>query len=54
MPIEFLDVKNSFHKLDLPIAEKISNEIISLPIGPHLTNTDFEKVVDSLIEIQNK
>jgi dTDP-4-amino-4,6-dideoxygalactose transaminase len=33
---------------NLPIAERYANELLSLPIGPQLTNQDVEIVVDTL------
>jgi dTDP-4-amino-4,6-dideoxygalactose transaminase len=36
-----------------PIAEKIHNEILSLPLGPHLTTSDQAQVIDAVIESFN-
>lgn len=35
-----------WNNLSLPICEKIHNEIISLPIGSHLTESEIQKVID--------
>ena len=40
-----------YKKGDFPVAEKIANEILSLPMFPHLTNTQVEYVAESLQEI---
>lgn len=37
---------SEWNNLSLPICEKIHNEIISLPMGSHLSNEDINKVVD--------
>ena len=34
--------------LDLPIAERLAGEVLSLPMGPHMALTDAEKVADVL------
>ena len=36
-----------------PIAEKIHSEILSLPLGPHLTTSDQAQVIDAVIEVLN-
>lgn len=33
---------------DLPIAEKISNEIMSLPMNPYLTNREIEDMIEAI------
>lgn len=38
---------------DLPIAEKLSQEVLSLPVYPTLTENDLDKIVRSLCEICN-
>jgi UDP-2-acetamido-2-deoxy-ribo-hexuluronate aminotransferase len=35
-------------KGDFPMAERISNEIISLPMNPHLTNDELTYISDAL------
>lgn len=37
-----------YHAGDFPIAEVIHQEVLSLPIGPHLTDTDVEAVIDAV------
>ena len=32
----------------LPIAERLSKEVLSLPIGPHLTKSQVDIVIDAL------
>lgn len=39
---------NEFNKLDLPITEKIHNEVISLPISPIMNKQEVQKVVEVL------
>ncbi len=36
-----------FHKKSFPISEKIHKEVVSLPIGPHLSTKELEKIVDT-------
>lgn len=36
---------------DLPIAEKLSDELFSLPIGPHLSCLDVENIIKSVLEV---
>ncbi len=43
-----------FGKGDFPIAEKIHNNVLSLPIGPHLGNTGVESVIETLKKIINR
>lgn len=37
-----------FAELSLPIAERLSNEVLSLPMGPHLTQTQVDLVTAAL------
>ena len=39
---------------DYPISDKVSQEILSLPIGPHLNINDINFVSDKVIEFFNK
>ena len=32
--------------IDLPISKKIHNEVLSLPMGPHLSARDIELIID--------
>ncbi|WP_308303331.1 DegT/DnrJ/EryC1/StrS family aminotransferase [Vibrio parahaemolyticus] len=34
------------HDKELPITEKIHNEIISIPIGPTMSDEDVKKVIE--------
>lgn len=36
---------------NFPIASKMANEVLSLPIGPHLSDSQIHRVVDSIREI---
>jgi dTDP-4-amino-4,6-dideoxygalactose transaminase len=40
-----------FSRGDFPIAEKIANEIISLPIGPHINDLQLEKIIQKMKSI---
>jgi dTDP-4-amino-4,6-dideoxygalactose transaminase len=40
-----------YNRGDFPIAEKLSDEIFSLPIGPHLSVADAEKVISSVLKV---
>ena len=35
---------------DLPIATKLADEVLSLPIGPHLTNHQVDQVIQGVLE----
>jgi dTDP-4-amino-4,6-dideoxygalactose transaminase len=37
-------------KYELPISDKLSKRVLSLPIGPHLENNDIEYVADKIVE----
>lgn len=37
-----------FKNMNLPITEKISNEVLSLPMGPHLSYDDLKHIVKTL------
>jgi len=36
---------------DFPVAEKISNEIMSLPMNPYVTIEEMEYIVNKLINV---
>ncbi len=36
---------SDFNSLKFPISEKIHKQVLSLPIGPHLSNKDIDKVI---------
>lgn len=36
---------------DFPVAEKMANEIISLPMYPHLTNDEVEEVIEAVLDV---
>ena len=38
----------SFHAAPLPIAARLANEVLSLPIGPHMADSDVSSVVAAL------
>lgn len=42
-----------FRRGDLPIAERIHDEVLSLPIGPHLTDADVGEVIAALLAFGN-
>ena len=35
---------------DFPIAERLADEVLSLPMGPHLSVADAERVVEAILE----
>jgi dTDP-4-amino-4,6-dideoxygalactose transaminase len=35
-----------------PIAERLASEVLSLPMGPHLADTDVDQVVDSVLRFR--
>ena len=39
---------------DFPVSEKIANEIISLPMFPHLTNSQQTRVADGILGYTSK
>ena len=44
-------VSLGYHKNSFPIAEKISNEVLSLPMHPWLTQEEQDRIVDLLISM---
>lgn len=40
--------RSSSKKINLPIAESMANEILSLPIGPHMKDAQVEQVIDAI------
>lgn len=41
-----------YHHGDFPIAERLANEVLSLPIGPHLSQNDQSKVINALLSFR--
>ena len=41
----------SFHAAPLPIAARLANEVVSLPIGPHMAASDVSSVVAALASL---
>lgn len=39
---------------DFPIAERLANDVLSLPIGPHLSKQDAARVSDAVIEFETR
>ena len=39
-----------WNKGEFPIAEKIANEVLSLPIGPHMTEEQIQYIIESVLE----
>lgn len=39
---------------DFPIAERLADEVLSLPIGPHLSMEDCGRVVDALLDFERE
>jgi UDP-2-acetamido-2-deoxy-ribo-hexuluronate aminotransferase len=37
------------HACDFPVAEKVANECLSLPMSPYLTQEDQAKVIDAIL-----
>lgn len=42
--------KLNYSLTDFPIAESIANEVISLPVGPHLSSNDAKNIIKFIIE----
>jgi dTDP-4-amino-4,6-dideoxygalactose transaminase len=40
-----------YRRGDFPIAEKLSDEVFSLPIGPHLSSIDAERIIQSVLKV---
>jgi dTDP-4-amino-4,6-dideoxygalactose transaminase len=38
-------------KGSLPLTEKIHSEVLSLPIGPHLSSADHKSIIETVCEI---
>ena len=43
-------LKNKFGNLDLPITQKISKEILTLPLYPNMSNDEIEYLCSSISE----
>lgn len=53
VPIENFELLHNYLKLDenrFPISEKLSNETLSLPIYPKLTDSEFEYIIEKIKE----
>jgi dTDP-4-amino-4,6-dideoxygalactose transaminase len=53
-----LHLHSHFQKLgykegDFPIAEKMSKEVVSLPVHPSLANEEVEKIIKAIKDIAN-
>lgn len=44
----------SLQNLSFPVAERLSREVLSIPMGPHLTQEDVEKVAQQIIRIEGQ
>ncbi len=42
--------QQGFRKGDFPVAEAMADEVLSLPMGPHLTSSDEKKIIGSLLQ----
>ncbi|MBI4745558.1 MAG: DegT/DnrJ/EryC1/StrS family aminotransferase [Deltaproteobacteria bacterium] len=52
VPLHKQDVyKNDYQGLSLPVTEKVSNEVLSLPIFPELTEEEIKKVVSTILTV---
>jgi len=52
VPLHQQDVyKNDYQGLSLPITEKVSQEVLSLPIFPELTEEEIRKVVSTILTV---
>lgn len=52
VPLHKQDVyKNDYQGLSLPITEKVSQEVLSLPIFPELTEEEIRKVVSTILTV---
>jgi dTDP-4-amino-4,6-dideoxygalactose transaminase len=56
VPLHLQDVyKNlGYKKGDFPISEKLSDEVLSLPIYPELTVTQQDYIVDKIVEFYKR
>lgn len=43
--------KTPLSRISLPLAETLANEIISIPIGPHLSTQDADSVIQALLSL---
>lgn len=44
-------IKNRYQIGEFPIAEQLSTEVLSLPIGPHMTNEEVKRVIEVLQQL---
>ena len=47
-PIPIHELPSFNQKIDLPTTSKLCKEVVSIPIGPHLKQSELEKVVESI------
>ena len=52
LPIHKQEAYSQYHHLNFPISEKISDEILALPIHPSLTQDNLQKIVEVLKNLE--
>ncbi|MHC1716422.1 MAG: DegT/DnrJ/EryC1/StrS family aminotransferase [Candidatus Dojkabacteria bacterium] len=46
--------KMGYKEGDFPVSEKLSKQVLSLPVNPFVTKEDTEKIIDKIIEFSKK
>ncbi|KKP66013.1 MAG: hypothetical protein US66_C0009G0015 [Candidatus Moranbacteria bacterium GW2011_GWD2_37_9] len=46
--------KMGYKEGDFPVAEKLSKQVLSLPVNPHVTEEETKKIIDKIIEFSKK
>ena len=44
-------IKLGYKERDFPVAEKISKQVLSLPVHPHLNKDDLDLIINSIKEL---
>lgn len=46
--------KMGYKEGDFPVSEKLSKQVLSLPVNPHVKDEDIKKIIDKIIEFSKK
>jgi perosamine synthetase len=49
----FYKSKYNYKNGDLPVTEKISNEVLTLPMYPHLSEEDMDYIIENITDFFN-
>ena len=46
--------KMGYKEGDFPVSEKLSKQVLSLPVNPFVTTEDIEKIVEKIVQFTKK